>query len=139
MTPYGLAECGWKVEAGEIELNVVVPPNATALVTLPGSDAAPIEVGSGSWHWRVPHGDTTDHESYTLDNLVGEIMADKAARAAVVRTLMQMNAPGFLIGILEGEKTLPFGQVLTMFPGSGELTGAITDALANVRVTEGNQ
>ena len=37
-TPYGLAECSWRLEDEQIELAVVVPPNTTARVTLPGSD-----------------------------------------------------------------------------------------------------
>jgi alpha-L-rhamnosidase len=131
-TPYGLAECSWRLEGGQLELAVVVPPNATAQVTLPGRADAPIEIGSGTWRWRVPFQDSTAQERYTLDDLVGEIMADKAAREAVVGTLVQMNAPGFLIGILEVEKTLPLGQFLTMFPDPGDLAGAVAQALAHV-------
>jgi alpha-L-rhamnosidase len=55
-TPYGLAECAWRIEAGKIAVEVVVPPNATARVTLPLSDAEPVEVGSGThrWSYAVP-------------------------------------------------------------------------------------
>lgn len=131
-TPYGPAESSWRIEGEQLELAVVVPPNTTARVTLPGSADAPIEVGSGSWRWRVPCQDPTDRQRYTLDNLVGDIMADKAARAAVVTTFAEKNVPGFLLGILEGEKTLPFSQVLAMFPGSGDLPAALAHALANL-------
>jgi alpha-L-rhamnosidase len=57
LTPYGLAECTWKIDGGNIDLEIVIPPNTTALVTLPGSDTPPIEVGSGSWHWLAPYQD----------------------------------------------------------------------------------
>ena len=54
-TPYGLAECGWQIADGRIEVEVVVPPNTTAAVSLPGSDAGPIEVASGSYRWSYPY------------------------------------------------------------------------------------
>jgi hypothetical protein len=34
LTPYGLAECAWKIEHGTITLDVIIPPNTTALVSL---------------------------------------------------------------------------------------------------------
>lgn len=50
-TPYGLAESAWTIEGGKITLKVIVPPNATASVTLPGSVEKPLEVGSGTYTW----------------------------------------------------------------------------------------
>ena len=50
-TPYGLAECGWMIERGEMRVKVIVPPNTTASVTLPGGDGRSIEVGSGVHNW----------------------------------------------------------------------------------------
>ena len=35
ITPYGLAECRWKIEGKQIEIAVVIPPNTTATVTIP--------------------------------------------------------------------------------------------------------
>jgi alpha-L-rhamnosidase len=57
-TPYGLAECAWRIEAGQIAVEVVIPPNATAQVTLPLSGAEPVDVGSGThrWSYAVPKG-----------------------------------------------------------------------------------
>ncbi len=136
LTPYGLAACEWRVEEGQLELDVVVPPNTTARVTLPAGSAAtgagPIEVGSGSWHWSVVYQDPDARAGCTLDDMVGEILADKAARGAVMRVLKQMEVPGFLFAILENEKGLPLRQVLGMFPDSGKLQEAIAEALANL-------
>ena len=36
LTPYGMAESAWKIEDGKFDLDVIIPPNTTALVTLPG-------------------------------------------------------------------------------------------------------
>jgi alpha-L-rhamnosidase len=52
-TPYGIAECGWKMGNGRFELDVTVPPNASATVTLPGRESEPIDVGSGAHHWSL--------------------------------------------------------------------------------------
>ena len=49
LTPYGLAESAWKIEDGKFHLDVIIPPNTSALVTLPGGDTSPTEVGSGSY------------------------------------------------------------------------------------------
>ncbi len=57
LTPYGTAECAWKIEDGKIHLDVIIPPNTTARVTLPGRDPPPIEVSSGAWHWTTPYQD----------------------------------------------------------------------------------
>lgn len=54
-TPYGLAESAWTIEQGELTLKVIIPPNTTASVTLPGSDGVPIEVGSGTYSWSYPY------------------------------------------------------------------------------------
>jgi alpha-L-rhamnosidase len=53
-TPYGHAEVGWRLLPDRVEIEAVVPPNTTAVVTLPGSEHAPFEVGSGTHHWRAP-------------------------------------------------------------------------------------
>jgi len=52
-TPYGRAEVRWRRADGELEVSVLVPPNTTARVDLPG-DGEPAEVGSGSHRFRVP-------------------------------------------------------------------------------------
>jgi alpha-L-rhamnosidase len=54
-TPYGIAECAWAIKGGQIEIEVTVPPNTTASVTLPGKDAAAVEVGSGTHRWSYPY------------------------------------------------------------------------------------
>jgi alpha-L-rhamnosidase len=54
-TPYGMAECAWEIKEGQIKVVVVVPPNATASVILPGGETAPVEVGSGTHTWSYPY------------------------------------------------------------------------------------
>lgn len=47
--PYRVAGCSWEIGAGQITVNVVVPPNTTASVTLAGDQTQPIEVMAGTY------------------------------------------------------------------------------------------
>lgn len=50
-SPYGHIACEWKITDGKLEVDVVVPPNTTAKVQLPGVSEV---VGSGKHHYSVP-------------------------------------------------------------------------------------
>ena len=113
LTPYGLAECAWRIENDVITVEVVVPPNTTATVILPGS-AAPIEAGSGVWRWSIPYQDPDARGPYSVDDLIAELLSDSAARATVVRVLEEAGAPGFLIAILFSERAMPLRQALQL-------------------------
>ena len=58
-TPYGMAESAWRIVDGTITVEVVVPPNTTASVVLPGTDPNPIEIGPGNHHWAYPFAPAT--------------------------------------------------------------------------------
>lgn len=51
-TPYGVIAVDWTHESGTFTLNLSVPVNTTAVVTLPG-EKAPKEVQSGTYQWVV--------------------------------------------------------------------------------------
>jgi alpha-L-rhamnosidase len=69
-TPFGRASIGWVVEADRMRVDVVVPHNTTALISLPGASLDTMEadgvrfsrcaggaealVGSGSYTFRYP-------------------------------------------------------------------------------------
>ncbi len=50
-TPYGTTACAWSVLGTTVTLRAVVPPNSTALITLPGRPEH-AEVGSGTHTWN---------------------------------------------------------------------------------------
>lgn len=53
-TPYGPASTSWNLTGNHIDLTVVVPPNAQALVVRPGVESdtsTPLTIGSGTHHW----------------------------------------------------------------------------------------
>jgi alpha-L-rhamnosidase len=55
--PYGRIECRWKREGTQVLLDVVIPPNSSATINVPGQ--VPIQVGSGEHHLEravlIPH------------------------------------------------------------------------------------
>ena len=129
-TPYGLAECEWKITDGTIDMNVTVPPNARALVTVPGSDLDPIEVGSGRWHWSADYKDPDERGPYTVDDLVGEIIFDSTSRDTVLNVLKQAGAPGFVTAILLNERSMPLRQALHRLPNYEAAVQMMNEALA---------
>ena len=46
---YGLIESSWRIENGSFALDVTIPPNTSATVTLPNGKTH--EVGAGSHHF----------------------------------------------------------------------------------------
>jgi alpha-L-rhamnosidase len=131
ITPYGLAESSWKIEDEKFHLNVTIPPNATALVFLPGADA-PSEIGSGVWDWTVPYNDPDARGPYHVDDLVGDILSDKRASKAIVDAFVRAGTPEFLRGVIFNERSLPLRQSLHMFPNYDEMVKMMNDALAGL-------
>src|SRR5437762_10508297 len=86
-TPYGMADCAWTIEAGKVQMTVAVPPNTTARVTLPWSDVAPLEVGSGTHRWSFTYQESEARRSLTIDSTVGDFIHDADAWAAVMYTI----------------------------------------------------
>jgi alpha-L-rhamnosidase len=133
ITPYGMAESTWKIEDRKFHLDVIIPPNTTALVTLPGSDTSPAEVGSGTWHWSVPYQDPDARGPFTVDDLVGEILSEPAARNSILDVLERNGAPGFLRMIIFDERNIPLRQALHMLPNHEDTMTQMNDALQSIK------
>ncbi|MCB0044490.1 MAG: glycoside hydrolase family 78 protein [Caldilineaceae bacterium] len=130
LTPYGPAECAWRIENGRIHMSVVIPPNTTALVSLPGNDGSPLEVGSGTWSWSADYAASDARGPYTVDDLVSEIMSEPAAREAVMIGLERLGAPHFLQIILANEGGMPLRQALRMLPDEAGAAELLNEELA---------
>nr|AAR96046.1 alpha-L-rhamnosidase A [Thermomicrobia bacterium PRI-1686] len=109
VTPYGTAECSWRTEGGEIEVRVVVPPNTSAQVVLPGSGRE-VEVGSGEHVWRYAF-EAHRYPPVTLDTPLKEILEDAEAWEVLTRH---------------------FPEVASMPPRRLERIGTIRDLAASV-------
>jgi len=131
ITPYGVVECSWKIDNGKIHIDLVIPANTAASVTLPGKNKSQ-EVGSGSWQWSLPYQDPDARSPYTVDDLVDDIMADAAARDAMVDVLVRMAVPGFEQMIIYNEQNIPLRDGLLNLPNYQEAVQQMNDALASV-------
>jgi len=133
LTPYGLAEAAWKIADGVITLDVVVPPNTSARVTLPGTQADAVEVGSGTYHWSYAYSNPDAHPPLTIDNTVGELMRDPEAWKAVIGALQQVTqGRGFLLHMLSSDPTPVLRQALSRGPRNEAMISAVEQALAAV-------
>lgn len=132
LTPYGSAECAWRIQDGKIAVDVIIPANTTASVTLPGQHTA-LEVGSGSWHWSVSYQDPDARGPYTADDLLGEILSEPAARNAVLDVLDRVGAPGFLRMVIFDERNIPLRQALHMLPNHEDAVAQMNDALQSIK------
>lgn len=132
ITPYGLAESAWKITDGKIDLDVIIPANTTARVVLPGSESAPIEVGSGAWHWSAPYEDPDARGPFTADDLIGDIMSDLKARDAIMDALVRTGAREHQRAMILGERNIPLRKSLSILPNPEEATQLINSVLAGM-------
>ena len=131
LTPYGPVEVAWKIENDIFSLDLVLPPNTSALVILPGADA-PIEAGSGSWRWTTPYQNPDVRGPYTVDDLVGDLFFDAAVREAILTALEQLGAPKHFRNRLPSETGVSLRQVLHMLPNYEEAVTKLNEVLKNL-------
>jgi len=93
-TGYGLVEVAWTWQGGTFRLDVRVPPNSRARVTLPG-ESATVEVGSGRHHWETALAEPLRALApITLDSPLAAVMDDDEAREAL---LAAFAATGYVL------------------------------------------
>jgi alpha-L-rhamnosidase len=134
ITPYGLAESAWMIEAGQFELVVVVPPNTTASVLLPGSDEKPIEVASGTHCWSYPYHVKRVYHPLSLESTMSEFIDDSEAWTLVLRMMRQYMpqlASHMDVGsLIQGDGNMTLGQMVSFLPRGDDLRPALGAALA---------
>jgi len=132
-TPYGVAECAWRIEQGLIVVEAVVPPNTSAAVTLPGKDGGTIEAGSGSYRWSYPYqAPQRVRRSLTLDSSLGEVIDDPYAWAATLAAI-RAYMPEYSVGEIgqNGALAMPLRRLFQFgsYPNRDQVLAAIQDAL----------
>jgi alpha-L-rhamnosidase len=131
-TPYGMAECSWKVEAGTITVEVDVPPNTTARVTLPSGDIGVVEVGSGRYHWSYPYQEhQVTRPPQSLESTLDDLLDNPEAYALVMKIMTEHNAE--FADRMNGQTGLSLRQVAYLNPHAEELCDRIEIALASLR------
>ena len=115
-------------------VQVMVPPNTTGVVSLPGSEAAPQEVASGTHSWSYPYQVPEPVRApLTIDNTLGEIIDDPAAWAATLAAI-RANMPDYAGGELgsKGSVHMTVRQVFQHHANKSKLLPAIAVALAGL-------
>jgi alpha-L-rhamnosidase len=128
-TPYGSATVHWQVEAGRFHLVISVPPNTTASVVLPGGDADPIEVGSGTHHWTCALPEPV-RAPLTLNSPLIDLVRDADAWDAMLRTAPAIS--GLEIW-LRGRGDMPVHEAISLLAGGRALRAAAETELARLR------
>ena len=121
-TVLGRASVDWRVEDGELLLDVVVPEGATATVVLPlHPDALVEEVGSGAHSWRYPAPDGYGQKvEFGLDTLFKDVMSDDVVWPAVIEVLKR-HLPGMPIEAAGAHLSeAPVRHIVAQLPGGGE-------------------
>ncbi len=70
--------------------------------------------------------------SYSLDDLVGDVMSDSRASKAILDVSTQVEDIGFLLAVLQNERSLTLLQVLDMVGNPPGLAQAFETVLANL-------
>jgi alpha-L-rhamnosidase len=133
LTPYGLAECGWSTEGQTIAIHITVPPNVTALVSLPGKNAEPFEVGPGTHNWSYPYQDPDARGPLSVDHLIRELADDPNAWTAIMDVIVRLSPRSHFLkfGLLTQRKTT-LRQALANLSNSEEVLTDISKALSKL-------
>ena len=133
ITPFGRAAVSWRVDAGQMHLDVTVPDGAEATVELPlHPDGAREDVGAGTHSWSYPapagYGEAI---VFTMDTLMKDISGDPNVWPAVL-TVFKTYFPGVPLEAAGSHMAaLPLSAVVGRLPGAGaELDRDLRAALA---------
>lgn len=133
-TVNGRIEVSWKIEDGDVRLDVRVPEGVSAEVVLPfHPENATHDVGAGNHFWRYPaprgYGQTA---ALSMDSLIRDVAKNADVWKAVVDVL-QRYFPGLPIEPSGPGATMSLNQLLQHVPGvSTELTNDLEEALTTV-------
>ena len=90
ITPYGMAQSSWKLEVGNLQLEVVIPANTTATVVLPG-DGKTLEIGSGMYSWEYPFTPSSAQQKLTLESTLGDLYGDLETHSQVLALVREFE------------------------------------------------
>ena len=113
-------------------VDVVVPPNTTARVTLPGNGGEPIEVGAGTHRWSYPYSEARPvPRPLSLDSTLDELVDDPEACTAVLQTVPKF---GDILGsAMEGRSDALLRDVIAHDPDAVALRATLTAVLAGLQ------
>jgi alpha-L-rhamnosidase len=128
-----MAECSWKMQDDNIHVQAVIPPNTTASVILPGREAEPLEVGSGTHRWSYEYRDAADAKTLSVDSAIGDLTANVRAWDIVINTLPRFVPQSDHVKmLLGGQSNKTLRQGLEAVPNAHQALAAIEEGLAKL-------
>ena len=85
-----MAQSSWKLEVGNLQLEVVIPANTTATVVLPG-DGKTLEIGSGMYSWEYPFTPSSAQQKLTLESTLGDLYGDLETHSQVLALVREFE------------------------------------------------
>ncbi|MBR0041123.1 MAG: family 78 glycoside hydrolase catalytic domain [Oscillospiraceae bacterium] len=86
---YGEIAIAWRCEQGTIAVDLTVPANTSAHLTLPERNET-IELGSGSYHYEYASETCLEQDRYTPETLLHVMLEHPAAEPLIRQTMPQM-------------------------------------------------
>ena len=116
-----------------MDLTVIIPPNTTATIHVPGTEAQPVEVQSGTHHWSYIYTDPDVHLALSIDSTIRDLHDDPVSWGAVTRKLTQLIPQNvFVVNMLKSQSARSLRQALAGLPNADEVVGGIAEALAQL-------
>jgi alpha-L-rhamnosidase len=132
LTPYGTARSGWSRDGDVVRVTATVPPNTTAVVTLP--DGRSFDVGSGAHEWEtVDAAAPASPSRIGLDSTLAAVIDDPEAYQAIGTALEAANpeAAHAFRTTTRWSDGRELGEALFMFAGP-DVQQAIEERLADL-------
>ena len=108
---YGMIKTSWRCENRTIFIDLTVPANTTAELTLPEKGETLI-LGSGSYHYEYSTETRLEQDRYTLETVL-RVMLEHPAAQPVIRQYMPQMLDNPMIEYVKGE---PVSALLTYAP-----------------------
>ena len=86
---YGTIRTGWRCENRKITVDLTVPVNTTALLTLPEKEET-LELGSGTYHFEYATETHLEQDRYTIDTLLRVMLQHPAAQPILQQYMPDM-------------------------------------------------
>ena len=121
---YGKIAIAWRCENGTITVDVTVPANTTAELTLPERGET-LTLGSGSYHYQYPTDTRLEQDRYTLETPLHTVMEHPVARE-IFRQQVPQLLENPMMGYVMNE---PLGALLAYTPEIKPLFEAVIAAM----------
>lgn len=121
---YGKIGIAWRCENGKITVDLTVPANTAALLTLPEKEST-LELGSGTWHYEYETDTRLEQDRYTMEIPLRVMMEHPAAKP-----LLQQYMPEMLDNpMIEYVINNPISSMLSYAPQAKPLYEMILKAM----------